>query len=235
MACAFARELVSRVFCDKRMTSDRFYDPYISFVFPSGLYLCVMRPNINTIETFESSRALTFSVISLEIVLHAYLFIGQGLHVYPKHFFFGVNTILLFAGLTCHLRSRLSCLLFRQNAKYRQDVPKSNSTSLRGHLFGVSIHAKMRNPQEKATKLQNDVVEVLTFMPGGLLSGLFSSSAGGASSMSTGLIIYQIATQTTKKYCTAMCSSPAQHEEPPPSQRPPIARSRALIPSSTWK
>ena len=84
-----------------------------------------MRPNINTIETFESSRALTFSVISLEIVLHAYLFIGQGLHVYPKHFFFGVNTILLFAGLTCHLQPRLSCLLFRQNAKYRQDVPFS--------------------------------------------------------------------------------------------------------------
>ena len=43
-----------------------------------------MRPNINTIETFESSRALTFSVISLEIVLHAYLFIGHGILVYPK-------------------------------------------------------------------------------------------------------------------------------------------------------
>ena len=124
MACAFTRELVSRVFCDKRMTSDRFYDPYIRFVFPSGLYLCVMRPNINTIETFESSRALTFSVISLEIVLHAYLFIGQGLRVYPKllfsrckHFFIvrwlnlsSAAKIILFAcPPKCKILTRCNC------------------------------------------------------------------------------------------------------------------------------
>ena len=41
LACALSRELISRVVCDKRMTSDRFYDPYISFVFSLGLYLWV--------------------------------------------------------------------------------------------------------------------------------------------------------------------------------------------------
>ena len=121
LACALARGLVSvQIFCDKRMTG---FMTHILVLFSQRDFISVfMRPNTNTIESLESSPALTFSVISLEIVLHAYLFIGQGLRVYPKHFFFGVSTILLFAGLTCHLRPRLSCLLFRQNAKYRQDA-----------------------------------------------------------------------------------------------------------------
>ena len=85
LACALARGLVSvQVFCDKRMTG---FMTHILVLFSQRDFISVfMRPNTNTIESFESSHALTFSVISLEIVLHAYLFIGQGLRVYPKHF-----------------------------------------------------------------------------------------------------------------------------------------------------
>ena len=145
-----------------------------------------MRQNTNTIES--CFNLFTDFNGNCTTCLSFYLFIGQGLRVYPKHFFFGVNTILLFAGLTCHLRPRLSCLLFRQNAKYRQDAPfsffsKSTLNLFVRYVFGFSIHAKMRKPQEEATKLQNDKVEALTFMPSVLLSHLLTSSAAGTSSV----------------------------------------------------
>ena len=197
-----------------------------------------MRQNTNTIESFESSHALTFSVISLEIVLHAYLFIGQGLRVYPKHFFFGVNTILLFAGLTCHLRPRLSCLLFRQNAKYRQDASfsffsKSTlnlSARLSCWLFNSCKNAKSSRGGNKATKWRgrsSDIYAICSFEP-------LTYQLGGRNIL---LVKYfENFPISTFLFFLAMWSDlPDQQQEHPPCQRPPIAQSRVLILPSNWK
>ena len=220
------------------MTSDRFYDPYISFVFPSGLYLCVyetkhkhnwivwIKPCLNLFSDFFGNCTTCLS------------FYWSRPACLSKAFFFGVNTILLFAGLTCHLRPRLSCLLFRQNAKYRQDASfsffsKSTlnlSARLSCWLFNSCKNAKSSRGGNKATKCRgrsSDIYAICSFEP-------LTYQLGGRNIL---LVKYfeNFPISTFLFFLAMWSDSPARQQGHPPCQRPPIAQSRVLILSSNWK